>query len=94
MKPFALLLAVGTVLAPTATHAESGNALFGGILAGEVACSLFRHGVSPRGVDEEITRITKRLLETKLVTEANKPEFFASFQRTLEDCPKRSVPHA
>ena len=71
----ALNVAVMIATPSAPAKASETNALIGGIITGEVLCSLHRAGVSPEVGAAEARRITLRFIEQGLITEADAPTY-------------------
>jgi hypothetical protein len=66
----------------------------GGIITGEVLCSLYRAGVSPELASREAVRITKQLVDAGLLTERDAPEYKRVVQSVFNQCPEVRLPDA
>ena len=94
----ALPLAVASfglgVLIAAPAKSEPTNAQMGGIITGEVLCSLYRAGVSPELASREAVRITKQLVDAGLLTERDAPEYKRVVQSVFNQCPEVRLPDA
>jgi hypothetical protein len=79
-------LALGLALAPQPVAAAEYGAKFGGVLAGEVLCSLYRQGVSQEQSAAELRRITFKLLDRDLITSADLPVYEQWIRDSFNDC--------
>ena len=98
MNTFALPIAlaalnVGVLISAPAKAAEY-DAKVGGIITGEVLCSLYRAGVSPEVAAAEARRVTLRLLEKGLITEADADTYRSTVQGVFNMCPEPALPDA
>ena len=98
MNTFALPIAlaalnVGVLISAPAKAAEY-DAKVGGIITGEVLCSLYRAGVSPEVGAAEARRVTLRLLEKGLITEADADTYRRTVQGVFNMCPEPALPDA
>lgn len=97
-SPLALPLAVsafclGVLIAAPAKSAEN-NAVVGGIMTGEVLCSLHRAGVGPEIGSREAIRLTKKMVERGILTEADAPVYKRTIQQIFNACPEVALPDA
>jgi hypothetical protein len=81
-----LPLALGLALAPQPAVAAEYGAKFGGVLAGEVLCSLYRQGVSEEESAAELRRITYKLFVRDLITAADLPVYEQWTRNSFNDC--------
>jgi hypothetical protein len=86
-----LPLALGLALAPQPVAAAEYGAKFGGILAGEVLCSLYRQGVNQEQSAAELRRITHKLFERDLLTSADLPVYEQWIRDSFTDCEFKST---
>ena len=92
--PIALAaLNVGVLISAPVKAAEY-DAKVGGIITGEVLCSLYRAGVSPEVAAVEGRRITAKLVQRGLLTEADASTYKRTIQGVFNMCPKPALPDA
>ena len=98
MNTFALPIAlaalnVGVMISAPAKASEA-NARLGGIVTGEVLCSLYRAGATPEVGAAEARRITLRMVQQGLITEADAPTYKRTIQSVFNMCPEVALPDA
>lgn len=81
-----LPIALGLALVPQPALANDVGAKFGGVLLGEVLCSLHRQGVSVENSAAEARRITYKLFERDLLTSADLPVYEQWIRDSFADC--------
>jgi hypothetical protein len=83
-----LIVGFALALIPVPAGAVEVNATVGGIIAGEVMCSLKRHGASDDVLSLELGRITQKLKSAKLLdlsTDAG--VYYSTSAAVLKECP-------
>jgi hypothetical protein len=83
-----LIVGIGLALIPVPAGAADITASIGGIIAGEVMCSLKRHGASDDVLSLELGRITQKLKSAKLLdlsTDAG--VYYSTSAAVLKECP-------
>ena len=83
-----LIVGFALALFPVPVGAAELNATVGGIIAGEVMCSLKRHGASDDVLSLELGRITHKLKSAKLLdlsTDAG--AYYSTSAAVLKECP-------
>lgn len=83
-----LIVGFALALLPVPAGATEVDATVGGIIAGEVMCSLKRHGASVEVLSSELGRITQKLKSTNLLDlSKDAGVYYSTSAAVLKDCP-------
>ena len=85
----ALPLATATVFgSPSAAKGGEAEARIGGLISGEVLCSLYRAGASTETGAVELQRITFKLIQKGLIEPADRSIYLKQVQEVFYSCPE------